>query len=107
MPGINAREVVLPSNVVIDLTRSNLPATTLDLLCQPDGTWAPSLQYGVPTSIRMDGSWFQFWLAERADVGGQAPKGQWRLVNINGRSGNVTTTDQPDLVTGLATARQE
>jgi hypothetical protein len=55
----------------------------------------------------MDGSWFQFWLAERADVGGQAPKGQWRLVNINGRSGNVTTTDQPDLVTGLATARQE
>ena len=122
MPGINARELPLPSNVVIDLSRSNLPAATLDLLCRPDGTWAPSLQYSVPTSIGLGGSWFQFWLAERSDMGLYeqinptpapltytqiTPTGANWLISVNGRSGQISSMDQPDLVTGLHTARQQ
>jgi hypothetical protein len=118
MPGIGAREVQLPSNVVIDLSRSNLPSTTTDLIVQPTGEWSPSLPYGIPSSIMLGGSWFQFWLAERADMGffntatppvwvQSSPKGNWRLVSLNGRSGRYLDVDSPDLVTGLTTARQE
>lgn len=104
LPGISAREIALPSGVVIDLSRSNLPVV-LDLLCQPDGTWLPSLPWGVPTSIGMSPSWFQFWLAERGDVG-VTPKGQNWLVSLNGKTGIAYNADQPDLKTGLVAARQ-
>jgi hypothetical protein len=105
-PASAGRTVYLPSNIVIDMTRSNLP-TILDLTVSPQSEWAPSLPWGVPASISMGGSWFQFWLAERADVGSTMPAGTWYLVNINGRSGKVNSSESPDLMTGLAVARQE
>jgi prepilin-type N-terminal cleavage/methylation domain-containing protein len=107
IPGINAREVLLPTNVVINSALSNLPATTSDLIVTPTGAWSPSLPYGVPSSITMGGGWFQFWLSERADVGQTTPEGNWWLLSLNGKTGRVNSVDSPDLVTGLATARQQ
>jgi hypothetical protein len=78
-PTVNARETVLPSNVVIDLTtwdtdreRSRLPVQAgglpMDLVINPDGSVLPSSRYGVPTAVGMDGAFCHFWLAERGDV---------------------------------------
>jgi hypothetical protein len=80
-PTANAREVALPSNVVIDATtalttreRSRLPIDPLtgyvDILIKPDGSVVPTTIYSSPSSV-LPGlvPWFtHFWLAERADV---------------------------------------
>jgi type II secretory pathway pseudopilin PulG len=107
IPANGSREVLLSTNVVINSTLSSLPTSTNDLVVTPDGKWAPSLQYGVPSSITMTGSWYQFWLSERADVGATTPNGSWWLLSLNGKTGRVSSVDSPDLVTGLATARQQ
>ena len=75
---------------------------SIDIVVQPNGTMGPALLYSTPASIGMGGSYFQLWLSERADVGLAQPVGSWYLVTANGRNGNVTTLDQPDLITGLA-----
>jgi prepilin-type N-terminal cleavage/methylation domain-containing protein len=106
IPGSGAKAIDLPSNVVIDMGRSNLPVV-LDLVCSPTGQWSPSLPYGVPSSISMGGSWLQFWLAERADVGTKTATGSWYLVSVNGQSGKASSFEAPDLVAGLVAARQQ
>jgi hypothetical protein len=90
-PVSNAREVALPSNVVIDLTtwgypyatqnnaslspsleRSRLPVNEfsgyVDILVYPNGTVVPTTIYSTPSSFGLSGSFFHFWLAERSDV---------------------------------------
>jgi prepilin-type N-terminal cleavage/methylation domain-containing protein len=118
-PAINAREVALPSNVVIDLTdvfttrdRSRLPVDRrtgyVDLVVNPDGTVVPTTIYSSPSSVGLDGAFAHFWLAERSDVWTpmQAPKGEWRLVTIFCRTGAIVTTDEPDLANPYAYAQQ-
>ena len=111
-----ARTVSMPSSMVIDAVRSNLPTSTTDLVVTPAGLWSPSLPYGVPTSISLGGSWFQFWLAERSDVQplkpdgtviATTPQGSWWLISLNCRTGRTWRLEFPDLTSGLAQARQE
>ena len=82
-PTSNAREISLPSNVVIDLTtwanasqeRSQFPPGVInpftgyvDILLYPNGTVVPTTIYSTPSSFGMAGAFFHFWLAERSDV---------------------------------------
>jgi len=110
VPGTNARETPLPSNVVVDLSRSKIqmnPLTTsIDIIVYPDGTLSPSVLYSTPASVSLGASFFQFWLAERSDLGLKTPVGQWWLISANGKTGNVTAREQPDLVTGYTDAMQ-
>jgi hypothetical protein len=88
MPTTNAREVSLPSGVVIDATswgaaatwngspeRSRVPTSAfniysgvVDVLVNPDGSVVPTTIYSSPSSMQMTASFFHFWLAERGDV---------------------------------------
>ncbi|MGO9597593.1 MAG: Tfp pilus assembly protein FimT/FimU [Isosphaeraceae bacterium] len=81
-----ARETLLPSNVVVDLTtwnpgafgtkfvseRSRLPIDTttgyVDILLNPNGTVVPTTKYSSPSSFGMGSSFYHFWLAERGDL---------------------------------------
>jgi hypothetical protein len=75
----NAREIALPTAMVIDATtallsaeRSRLPVNpysgTVDILLAPDGTVIPSAIYASPASVGMDGMFLHFWLSSREDV---------------------------------------
>jgi len=90
-----ARETLLPSNVVVDLTtwnpgfynntapfntygitwvaeRSRLPVdpTTgyVEILINPNGTVVPTSVYSSPSSFGMASSFYHFWLSERGDL---------------------------------------
>ena len=86
-PVANAREISLPTNVVIDLTTWGNPAVSgsargrsppggainpitgyVDILLNPNGTVVPTTIYSTPSSFGMSGAFFHFWLAERSDV---------------------------------------
>lgn len=82
-PTLNARELSLPTNVVIDMTgwantfqeRSQFPPGVInpftgyvDILLYPNGTVVPTTLYSSPSSFGMSGAVFHFWLAERSDV---------------------------------------
>jgi prepilin-type N-terminal cleavage/methylation domain-containing protein len=81
-PVTNAREVALPTGVVIDATswgltneRTRVPGSALsaysgfiDVLVNPDGSVVPTTVYSTPSSLGLDASFFHFWLAERSDV---------------------------------------
>lgn len=82
-PSTNAREIALPTGVVIDLTgwalaapeRSSIPAPafnrwtgTLDIVLNPDGTVLPTTIYSCPSSFNMGSSFVHLWLAERGDL---------------------------------------
>jgi prepilin-type N-terminal cleavage/methylation domain-containing protein len=82
-PVTNAREIALPTNVVIDLTtwknavpeRSQFPpgvvnphTGSVDILLYPNGAVVPTTLYSSPASFGMSAAFFQFWLAERSDV---------------------------------------
>jgi hypothetical protein len=93
-PTTNAREIALPSNVVIDLT-SLLPLTVngavvpptrersrcpidpntafVDILVYPDGTVVPTTKYSSPSSFGMDSAFIHLWVAERSDLAPLAP----------------------------------
>jgi hypothetical protein len=128
-PGPNAREIALPSNVVIDLTswngtaeRSRLPidpnSGAVDIVVNPDGSIVPTTVYSSPSSFGMGSAFFHFWLAERSDLAapdskqanapflpvpqGLAPtrfasgaqiKGEYRLITVFSRTGQITTND--------------
>jgi prepilin-type N-terminal cleavage/methylation domain-containing protein len=79
VPGRNAREVALPSNVVIDMTtwnttreRSRLPVDRfggyVDILINPDGSIAPSTVFSTPAASSLSSAFLHFWLAERRDL---------------------------------------
>jgi prepilin-type N-terminal cleavage/methylation domain-containing protein len=136
LPAFGAREVVLPTDVVVDMSRSTLPSSSTavtvngvttvqtvatDLLVKPDGSMTLSLPFSVPSSIPMNGSFYQLWIAEREDVGHwqvdangllvqplawaqSTPTGQWRLITANGKTGAVTSLDQPDVKLGYQQA---
>jgi type II secretory pathway pseudopilin PulG len=83
VPAPNAREVALPSGVVVDLTgwglampeRSRIPASMLnrytgyaDILVNPDGSILPTTLYSCPSSSDMSSAFIHLWLAERSDL---------------------------------------
>ncbi len=111
VPGANAKSTALPSNIVVDLSRSVLPQNPLipsiDVIVSPNGSMSPALLYSTPSSIQLGGSFFQFWLSERADVSSGQMNGSWWLVTANSQTGRISEIEQPDVITGLAQARQE
>lgn len=79
MPQPGAREVALPTAMVIDATtvfgtqeRSRLPVDpssgNVDILVNPDGSVSYSLPWGSPSSVGLGATFLHFWLAERQDV---------------------------------------
>jgi hypothetical protein len=78
-PAANAREVSLPTSMVVDATtafltqeRSRLPVNPFtgfaDIVIRPDGTVVPTVQYSSPASFGMSGAFYHFWLSERQDL---------------------------------------
>jgi prepilin-type N-terminal cleavage/methylation domain-containing protein len=82
-PAPNAREIALPTSMVIDATsillnnkeRSRLPVNLqtscsgiIDIVVNPDGTVLPTTAYSSPSSIGIDQAFYHFWLAERQDL---------------------------------------
>jgi prepilin-type N-terminal cleavage/methylation domain-containing protein len=87
-PTANAREVSLPTNVVIDATtllqpptgivggsreRSRFPVNLftgyVDILVNPNGSVVPTTIYSSPSSYSsLAQTFYHFWLAERSDV---------------------------------------
>ncbi len=131
-PTGNAREVMLPTNVVIDLTtwgttqeRSQLPVNPyngyVDILIYPNGTVVPNTIYSTPAVVGLSGSFVHFWVAERGDVtapsvsataapylpvgviqsqllasnpySGAQLQGEYRLVSLTTRTGQLTTNE--------------
>ena len=83
VPTINAREVSLPSDVVIDASgwglgtneRTRVPSSAfnafsgvIEIMINPDGSVVPTTLYSSPSSLGMSGAFYHFWLAERGDV---------------------------------------
>ena len=81
VPSPGAREILLPSSVVIDLTtwnttreRSRLPdpdsnGGVIDILLNSSGQVIPTTLYSTPAASRLDTtSFFHFWIADRSDV---------------------------------------
>lgn len=77
----NAREVTLPSNVVVDLSswgstqeRSRLPVNPqtgyVDIIVNPNGTAVLTTLYSTPAAVSLGGAFLHFWVAERSDVYG-------------------------------------
>ena len=109
VPSANAREIALPSNIVIDLTtwgssppvRSRLPVNPftgyVDVIIMPNGTALPTSIYSAPSSVGLGGAFLHFWLAERSDVSVpvQPPSGNCWLVSVFARTGRIVGTDQP------------
>jgi type II secretory pathway pseudopilin PulG len=147
-PAPNAREIALPTSMVIDATmlfvdkeRSRLPVNiqtrysgVIDIVVNPDGTVLPTTTYSSPSSFGMDQAFYHFWLAERQDLAavqttnnngtitpvplntgtpsyylpivqpggafasnfpGPYLKGEYSVVTLNGRTGQVTTNPNP------------
>lgn len=141
-PTVAAREVALPSSMVVDATtsfltreRSRLPVNPysgyVDIIINPDGTVVPSVVYSSPASFGMDSAFFHFWLAERQDLvdvqqGANGPiprgsasapyylpianpgvgensaalpgpylKGEYSVLSLATRSGNITVSQSP------------
>ena len=141
-PTTNAREVSLPTNVVIDATtwgtsqeRSRLPINQftgyVDILVYPSGTIVPTTIYSSPASLTMGGTFLHFWLAERSDVAaptsnslianaapflplpkglfptlfssGAELKGEYRLITLNARTGQLSTDENMGFDPNLST----
>ena len=154
----NAREISLPTNVVIDMTtwgnafqeRSQFPPGVInpftgyvDILLYPNGTVVPTTIYSTPSSFGMSGAFFHFWLAERSDVTsiqldpvtnlqtplvagqpvflpvgniqqqlistttpytGPALQGEYRIVTLFTRTGQVASNDNPQFDNPLSPA---
>ena len=114
-PGPNSRQVLLPTNVVVDLTtwattqeRSRLqvdPCTGyVDVMVYPNGSAVPTTIYSSPSSVGMAGAFYHFWLAERSDVTTPTgtvsptlptPAGNCWLVTLFARSGKVSSIENP------------
>jgi hypothetical protein len=103
--------------------RSRLPVDIytgyVDILVNPDGSVTPTTIYSTPALFGMSSAFFHFWLAERGDLiapsatgttapllplpqglapkqfGGIELKGEYRLVTLFARTGQVTTNENP------------
>jgi prepilin-type N-terminal cleavage/methylation domain-containing protein len=103
--------------------RSRLPVDKntgyVDILVNPDGSVVPTTVYSCPSSFGLASAFFHFWLAERSDLAapsasataapylplpqGLAPKlfnglelkGEYRLITLFTRTGQVTTNADP------------
>ncbi len=100
----------------------NQSTGSIDILVYPSGQVVPTMNFSTPASVGLAGSFFHFWLAERSDVSapsavataapylpignilqipGQSPtpyngpklKGEYRLVTVFTRNGQVATND--------------
>lgn len=132
IPLPNAREIALPSDVVIDLTnwattreRSRLPAPSplvnyLDIVLNPDGTLLPTTASSNFNAVGMDGAFIHLWLSERGDMATtsidpttlavtsvlKSPVGEWRLLTLFAKSGRLGIVENPDPATAFAVAQQ-
>jgi type II secretory pathway pseudopilin PulG len=126
VPQLRGRETALPTDVVVDATtwgltreRSRLPVDSwtgyVDVLLNPDGTVVPTTLYSTPASFGLDGAFFHFWLAERGDVAAPSgnaapllpmPKGEYRLVTLFTRTGQITVNDNPNPINPFTSAQQ-
>jgi len=104
----------------IPLQAFNQATGSIDILVYPNGHAVPTVNYSTPASVGFSGSFFHLWLAERGDVTapsttaaapylpigviqqtpGQPPpypgpriKGEYRLVTVFTRNGQVVTND--------------
>ena len=90
----------------------------VDILVYPNGTVVPTTIYSTPSSFGMSGAFVHLWLAERSDVvapnpvatappylpvgglqqqlgayAGPSLQGEYRVVTLFTRTGQVTTND--------------
>ncbi len=89
-PTINAREVLLPTNVVVDLStwgylsstnpsleRSRLPVNPftgyVDIMVNPRSDVVLSTLYSTPSAAGLGSSFLHFWVAERGDIYAPGP----------------------------------
>lgn len=140
MPSPGAREVALPTHMVIDATtvfatreRSRLPVDRftgfVDVMLNPDGTAAYNSPYGSPSSFGMADTFYHFFLMERQDVAaptgttvpllpiaepggksnrvfaGQVIKGEWALLTLFTRTGQVVSVESPPFDNPLAVTK--
>ncbi len=118
-PAPNAREIALPTSMVIDATsiyidreRSRLPANNpltlltgyIDIVLNPDGTVLPTTTYSSPAVVR-DGPVLLPFLAGRAPGPGRC--GVYRRQHADGdhlgrRDGTVLPADRPAGLSGAA-----
>lgn len=104
MPGPNARELALPTHMVVDAARSRLPIDPLsgavEIIINPDGTASPSLPYGVPTSLGMGSAFMHFALVDREDIAPAnpppAPAKSWAVLSLQLGTGRIVVTQDPD-----------
>jgi prepilin-type N-terminal cleavage/methylation domain-containing protein len=103
--------------------RSRLPVNTytgyVEILVNPDGSVVPTTVYSSPASFGLGSAFLHFWLAERADLAapstsvtaapylplpqglaatrfnGLELKGEYRLVTVFTRTGQITTNENP------------
>jgi hypothetical protein len=96
----------------------NTTTGTVDIVVNPDGTIVPTTLYSSPASFGMGGAFIHLWLVERSDllapdtnqtsapylplpqgmtptrfVGGAELKGEYRLVTLFSRTGQISTND--------------
>lgn len=103
VPVTGATSNTLPSGMVVDLTgwsttkdRSRLPVDpytgSVDILVDATGKTTLGTIYSVPTASTLGSQWSFFWICPRSDVG-LPPKGDARLVGLNGTTGRVSVLD--------------
>ena len=126
-PAAGTKPILLPTNVVVDLTtwattqeRSRLPVDPytgyVDVMVSPNGSAVPTTIYSSPSSVGMAGAFYHFWLAERADVAipnGTAaptlptPVGNCWLLTLFARSGKVSSLENPAVLVNPFTQAQQ
>jgi len=104
----------------LPLQAFNQSTGSIDILVYPNGQVVPTMNYSTPASVGLAGAFFHFWLAERTDVtapisltvapalpigniaqqllqGAPYPgpklKGEYRLVTVFARNGQISTND--------------
>jgi prepilin-type N-terminal cleavage/methylation domain-containing protein len=109
-PVQNQKSIDLPTNVVIDASKSvisiNPYSGYADILVNPNGTLFQPLIYSSLTSVGMNSSFVHLWLAERADINVNSPQGSWALTTIFARTGRVNSLFDPDPKTAISIAQQ-
>jgi hypothetical protein len=121
--GASAAWKGLPERTRVPISALNVYSGVIDILVNPDGSFVPTTIYSSPSAFGMDASFCHFWLAERSDVvapatnsvnanaaphlpiaqglfptlfsGGTELKGEFRVVTLFTRTGQIVTFDNP------------